>query len=64
MSKTKLVSCLKIGFAAGLSSVLFQALLDGINDINYFRATTIGAVVALLFFLFRVGSSEKKEVGG
>ena len=61
MLKTKLVSSLKIGVAAGLGSALFQASLGGIDNVDYFRATTIGVVATLVFFLFRIGSSKKSS---
>lgn len=61
MLKPKLISSLKIGVAAGVGSALFQALIGGIGDIDYFRATTIGVVVVLVFFLFRIYSSQEKS---
>lgn len=61
MPKTSLISSLQIGVGAGLGSVLFQAIQNGINDIDYFRAITVGAVVALVVSFVRIGFSKKSS---
>lgn len=63
MLKTKLISSLKIGVTAGLATALFEALLGGIDNVDYFHATFVGVVVTIVFFLFRLGSSENSSQG-
>jgi len=61
MPKTSLISSLQIGVGAGLGSVLFQAIRNGINDIDYFRVITVAVVVTLVFLFIRIGSSKKSS---
>ena len=62
--RTKLVSSLQIGAGASVGSALFQALPGGIDNIDYYRAITVGVVVTIVFLLIRAGSSQKEQSGG
>ena len=59
MYKNDLFLPLKIGVAAGLGSALFQSLLGGLDNIDYLRATTVGAIATVVFFFFRIAGNKK-----